>query len=184
MPHPLLANLAAVPGRPAHLLIPLVQYCDRGSLADAIRMKRFVNKATGAPNMKAILSVLLQVAQGMSYLASQGVIHADLKAANVLLKTAEGGQSLISVKIADFGLSRMMGEEATAQTQTLGTISYMPPELISSGRLGGSCVDVWSFGVLMWECLVSDFAYKGQPAATVFFNVVHEVSAAEYRQHS
>ena len=61
-----------MPVHPAHLPSPLSQYCDRGSLADAICMKRFLSKATGGPNMRAILSVLLQVAQGMFYLASQG----------------------------------------------------------------------------------------------------------------
>ena len=60
-----------------------------------------------------------------------------------------------------------------AQTQTIGTISYMPPELISSGQLSAAC-DVWSFGVIVWELFSSDFAYKGQPAATVFFSVVRE----------
>jgi serine/threonine protein kinase len=77
------------PTPPAPTLIEtwiIQELCDRGSLETAIAAGKFM-KADGTRDMPAILSVLRDVAAGMEYLASLGVVHADLKPANILLKS-------------------------------------------------------------------------------------------------
>ncbi len=71
------------------------------------------------------------------------------------------------LQLADFGLSRVLGDLAThVSTRTYGTISFMPPELIRDAKLS-KAADVYSYGILMWETYNSRTAYEGVPAATV-----------------
>ena len=84
----------------------------------------------------------------MDYLHTVGVVHGDLKGANVLLKSTATDPRGFMCKLADFGLSRVLDLDMThISTHTYGTISYMPPELLSQGKMTRAC-DVYSFGML------------------------------------
>lgn len=84
----------------------------------------------------------------MDYLHTVGVLHGDLKGANVLLKSTATDPRGFMCKLADFGLSRVLDLDMThISTHTYGTISYMPPELLSHGKMTRAC-DVYSFGML------------------------------------
>ncbi len=65
----------------------ILEYCDRGSLDEAVQTKCFVRKLDGQPNMGAIYRCLIDIAAGMEYLHHLGIVHGDLKSANVLLKS-------------------------------------------------------------------------------------------------
>jgi mitogen-activated protein kinase kinase kinase 11 len=107
-----------------------------------------------------ILRIARDVACGMSYLHSLSICHGDLKCENVLL--ARGGtpapaavqqvqQDAISAKVSDFGLSRAMGSAVShLSTNTVGTVTHMPPELLCSGQLRPAA-DVYSFGIMLWQ---------------------------------
>lgn len=84
----------------------------------------------------------------MDYLHTVGVLHGDLKGANVLLKSTATDPRGFMCKLADFGLSRVLDLDMThISTHTYGTISYMPPELLSQGKMTRAA-DVYSFGML------------------------------------
>lgn len=84
----------------------------------------------------------------MDYLHTVGVLHGDLKGANVLLKSTATDPRGFMCKLADFGLSRVLDLDMThISTHTYGTISYTPPELLSQGKMTRAC-DVYSFGML------------------------------------
>ena len=95
------------------------------------------------------LEISRQIAAGMAYLHSNGVVHRDLKRANVLL--TDGGVP----KVCDFGLacvSEDSGSQAISMTAARGTPTHMAPELIASGRVAVSNkVDVYSFGCMAWS---------------------------------
>lgn len=63
------------------------------------------------------------------------------------------------VQVADFGLSRVLSQEAIS-TGTFGTVTHMPPELLTTGRLSKS-VDVYAFGVLLWEMCTGKRPWAG-----------------------
>ncbi|HEX6701264.1 MAG TPA: serine/threonine-protein kinase [Gaiellaceae bacterium] len=98
---------------------------------------------------RSAVEAAAQVLEGLAHAHANGVVHRDVKPANVLLVDGEG----ISVRLLDFGLARM--EEAdtlTAVGDVPGTLAYIPPERLA-GRQAGPAGDVWAVGVLLWEAL-------------------------------
>ena len=96
------------------------------------------------------VEVATQVLDGLAHAHGRGVIHRDVKPANVLL--AEEGDGT-SVRILDFGLARFAeGETLTAAGDVPGTLAYIAPERLH-GEPAGAAGDVWSVGVLLYEAL-------------------------------
>ncbi|CAD7697973.1 unnamed protein product [Ostreobium quekettii] len=151
----------------------VLEYCDRGSLAKAVRKGLLSNHKTGKPRMDHVLLSALDVANAMNYLHSLGITHGDLKADNVLLKSANTDRRGFFCKVSDFGLSRFMGKNDYIQTFTYGTITHMPPELLKDGILTPS-VDVYSFGMLLWELLADLQPYSEKNHGEIILAVVNE----------
>jgi len=113
-----------------------------------------------------LLRVLRDVSAGLAHLHFHGVVHRDVKPANVLLRGDE------QVKLCDFGSSRDL-QMSVQQLSVAGTLDYMAPEVLKR-QASGRPVDVWSFGVLLFECVVGKVS---APAATIV-ELVEELSQA------
>ncbi|MFL5938377.1 MAG: serine/threonine-protein kinase [Gaiellaceae bacterium] len=97
------------------------------------------------------VEVAVQVLDGLAHAHDRGIVHRDVKPANVLL--ADDGDDEISVRILDFGLARFAeGETLTAAGDVPGTLAYIAPERLH-GEPAGPAGDVWSVGVLLYEAL-------------------------------
>jgi serine/threonine protein kinase len=75
------------------------------------------------------------------------------------------------MQVADFGLSRVLSQEAIS-TGTFGTVTHMPPELLTTGRLSKS-VDVYAFGVLLWEMCTGKRPWAGLMQMQVCTRTLH-----------
>ena len=113
----------------------LMELCPNGSLLSSIEKGVF-------RNMTALYQTAIEICAGMAYLHENALVHGDLNGNNVLLDGA------MVAKIADFGLTRKY--DGTARTQTYGTVSHMPPELLQNGLLS-QLGDVYAFGVILYE---------------------------------
>ncbi|KAK2079315.1 hypothetical protein QBZ16_003006 [Prototheca wickerhamii] len=145
--------LAAPAEGQAYEMWMVLEYCDKGSLETAIRRRRFLSPSTGRPLWRVALRVLCDVGRGMAYLHAHDIVHGDLKAANVLLKSGEGVNGAFVGKIADFGLSQMLGRGQTRLTKA---------------------TDAYSFGILAWEVATCSIAFAGMSAAQVSYAVLEE----------
>nr|XP_043636353.1 serine/threonine-protein kinase STY13-like [Erigeron canadensis]XP_043636354.1 serine/threonine-protein kinase STY13-like [Erigeron canadensis] len=118
---------------------------------------------------KIVVQLALDLARGLSYLHSQKIVHRDIKTENILLDTNG------TLKIADFGVSRVEAENPTEMTLTTGTIGYMAPEVIEGDAYDRKC-DVYSFAICLWEIYCCDMPYADFKSA--------ELSSAVVKQNS
>jgi len=117
------------------------RFVGNSNLADSI-------KAEGQLKLEAIVSTCDQVAGGLDALHQHGLVHRDVKPANIVLD--ESGTAFIT----DFGLAKdSQGSLLTRPGQALGSLDYMSPEQIRSEEVSAA-TDVYSLGCVIWECLV------------------------------
>ena len=136
------ASFPDPPGQP-YLVMELV---DGGTLTDA------VGRAPMSTHRTA--EVGTRLAQALAHVHAAGVVHRDVKPANVLL-TPDG-----DVKLADFGIALADGSRVTATRTVVGTAGYLAPEQIR-GADAGPCADVHALGLILLECLTARREYPG-----------------------
>ncbi|KAJ0022701.1 hypothetical protein NQD34_014835 [Periophthalmus magnuspinnatus] len=114
------------------------------------------------------------VTHGLRFLHAHGVLHLDIKPANLLLSQDD------VVKIADFGCSLKLesGSEATAVSPQLshvgGTFTHRAPELLK-GEPVSAKADVFSFAITLWQLLTRDQPYVGDRQYVIYAVVAHEM---------
>ncbi|MCE9562038.1 MAG: protein kinase [Planctomycetes bacterium] len=118
-----------------------LEYLAGGTLADKIRDGKRLEAREAA-------GVVEKIARGLQAAHGQGIIHRDIKPGNVLFD--EGGEP----KVADFGLAKRADSDLTRTGAIMGTPAYMAPEQADGHtREVGPAADVWSVGVILYECL-------------------------------
>ncbi|HWE43336.1 MAG TPA: serine/threonine-protein kinase, partial [Gemmatimonadaceae bacterium] len=105
--------------------------------------------------------MLIEAASALGWAAARGVVHRDVKPDNIMFD--EDG----SCVVADFGIARSASEsKLTATGMSVGTPRYMSPEQARSKPLDGRS-DIYSLGIVAWECLVGDTPFHGEDAFAV-----------------
>jgi tRNA A-37 threonylcarbamoyl transferase component Bud32 len=121
----------------------------------------------GAAPRELILEVVSQTAAALDYAHRKGIIHRDIKPANVMIH--EDG----SVKIADFGVAKILSEKLTQSGAMLGTPNYMSPEQIRGEALDGRS-DQFALATMTYELLTGEKPFAGDAIPTVLFKVVQQ----------
>ncbi|KAI1418387.1 cell division control protein [Hypoxylon sp. FL1857] len=138
----------------------ILEYCENGSLHS-------ICKAYGKFPENLVGVYMTQVLQGLQYLHDQGVIHRDIKGANIL--TTKDGK----VKLADFGVSTSTLAGPDKEAQVVGTPYWMAPEIIElSGATPAS--DIWSLGCTVIELLSGKPPYYHLQAMPALFAIVND----------
>ncbi|HVT71081.1 MAG TPA: serine/threonine-protein kinase, partial [Trebonia sp.] len=133
---------------PSHLVMELV---DGPSLAALL--------ADGPVGLAYTLSVLAQVGAGLAAAHAHDLVHRDIKPANLLISTSG------LVKITDFGIAYAAAAAPITRTgEVVGTCSYMAPERTRGGQVGPAA-DLYSLGIVAYECLTGERPFRGEPLA-------------------
>lgn len=120
----------------------------------------------GPLDARALLPIVEGIAAGLGAAHAHGVIHGDLKPANVSLE-ADG------VKLLDFGLSKVLGLERLTQTGDLnGTPAYMAPELLTGKGELDERIDTYAFGVILYQCLTGRPPFAGKIPGKLMMDIV------------
>jgi serine/threonine-protein kinase len=131
------------------------------TLKEALRQQKRLPLQEAIRLIAALLSAL-DCAHG------RGIVHGDVKPENILLemsRTQDNGE----LRLSDFGVARMTGEEQVTVGEMVGTPSVMAPEQVR-GEHGDARVDIWAAGVVFYEMLVGERPFKGSLPA-LFHNI-------------
>ncbi len=130
-------------------------------------LRDVINAESPLPPLRA-LEVIEPVLAALAAAHDAGLVHRDVKPENVLI--SDRGQ----IKVADFGLAKAISSQTSTATQgvLIGTVSYVPPELVLSGRADARS-DVYSTGVVLFELLTGLKPHTGDTPIQVAYAHVH-----------
>ncbi len=134
--------------------------------------------ATGPLDHNAAFKILQQTAAALDYAHQQGVVHRDIKPANIML------QNKVTVKVADFGIAKLMStENATVTGMLMGTPSYMSPEQIEARAVDGRS-DQFALAVLAYELLTGSRPFQADSMPTVAHLIVYGPRPSAHARNS
>jgi eukaryotic-like serine/threonine-protein kinase len=114
------------------------------------------------------IELAIQIAQGLVAAHEHGIIHREIKPANIIV-TNDG-----TVKIVDFGLAKLAGGTMLSRTgSTLGTTAYMSPEQARDERVDAKS-DIWSLGVLIYEMFTGRRPFESEQESAQLYSIMNE----------
>ncbi|KAL3538228.1 hypothetical protein ACH5RR_001594 [Cinchona calisaya] len=161
--HPNVLKFVAAYKQPPTFMI-ITEYVSGGSL------RSYLNKIERNRELLPLIKVIamaLDIARGMGYIHSQGIVHRDLKPDNILISND------FHLKVADFGLAC---EESQCRrlTDIAGTYRWMAPEMVKGKKSNNRKIDVYSFGLILWELVAGTVPFEDMTPEQVAFAVVNK----------
>ncbi|CAK5280497.1 unnamed protein product [Mycena citricolor] len=156
--HPNIVQYLGFEETPSNLSI-FLEYVPGGSIGSCLlRHGKFDEDVT-----KSFTS---QILAGLEYLHSQGILHRDLKSDNILVEMSG------VCKISDFGISKRTEDHNDAHTAMQGTVFWMAPEVINTGKKGYNFkIDIWSIGCVVLEMWAGQRPWTGDELVAVMFKL-------------
>ncbi|MFW6063011.1 MAG: Calx-beta domain-containing protein [Chloroflexota bacterium] len=152
----------------------VMEYVAGGSLAGYLQQLKW----SGQPfSLTEALTIVAQVAEGLSYAHHRGLVHRDIKPGNILLRRREGYAGAVEQAIiSDFGLAVQIqaGEgEDVATNPFMGSLPYMSPEQCSNQALDGRS-DIYSLGIMLYRLVTGQLPFKIEAPADVIKHLNEE----------
>ena len=135
-----------------------------------------VMRSEGALPVERVLRILNQLCNVLDYAHTEGVVHRDVKPANILIAEND------VVKVTDFGIAKVLSSSMTQTGKVLGTPRYMSPEQINGEQVDGRS-DVFSMGVIAYELLTGQNPFPGHNITSIVLKILNESPkpASEHR---
>ncbi|RDX82057.1 Serine/threonine-protein kinase STY8, partial [Mucuna pruriens] len=134
-------------------------------------LKQFLHKKDRTIDRRKRLIIAMDAAFGMEYLHGKNIVHFDLKCENLLVNMRDPQRPVC--KIGDLGLSKVK-QHTLVSGGVRGTLPWMAPELLSGkSNMVSDKIDVYSFGIVMWELLTGDEPYADMHCASIIGGIVN-----------
>jgi len=130
--------------------------------------------AVGALGPSRTIGILSQIASALDAAHARGLVHRDVKPANMLVEAARGLPGFERAYLSDFGISkRTTSREGLTRTgQFVGTVDYVAPEQITGEPVDGR-TDVYSLGCVLFECLCGRVPFPGETGVATIYSHLH-----------
>ncbi|HEV2494507.1 MAG TPA: protein kinase [Terriglobia bacterium] len=129
-------------------------------------LEKLLQEQTVLP-IETIIPIYQQVCSALDFAHQHKIVHRDIKPANIMI--LENG----TVKVADFGIAKMLMTGMTRAGQILGTPNYMSPEQVKGRGVDGRS-DIFALGVILYELITGEKPFAGQNVTTVIYKIMHE----------
>ncbi|KAL5699277.1 hypothetical protein ACHQM5_030205 [Ranunculus cassubicifolius] len=151
---------------PDRSLATVTEFMVNGSL------KQFLQKKDRTIDRRKRLLIAMDTAFGMEYLHGKNIVHFDLKCENLLVNMRDPHRPIC--KIGDLGLSKVK-QHTLVSGGVRGTLPWMAPELLSGkSNMVSEKIDVYSFGIVMWELLTGEEPYADMHCASIIGGIVND----------
>ncbi|XP_039051277.1 uncharacterized protein LOC120192598 isoform X1 [Hibiscus syriacus] len=135
-------------------------------------LKQFLRKKDRTIDRRKRLIIAMDAAFGMEYLHGKNIVHFDLKCENLLVNMRDPQRPVC--KIGDLGLSKVR-QHTLVSGGVRGTLPWMAPELLSGkSNMVSEKIDVYSFGIVMWELLTGEEPYADMHCASIIGGIVND----------
>ncbi len=127
-----------------------------------------------SPALRRQVEVLHEVALALDHIHRHGIIHRDLKPENVLVD-AEG-----RAHVSDFGIAKILGDESSVSSGSgllVGTPTYISPEQAVRPKTADHRTDIYSLGVMLYECLTGLLPFTGRSTVSLLMSVMSDAPA-------
>lgn len=137
-------------------------------LIEGITLKEYMQKRGGCLNWREALHFMTQIMQALRHAHSRGIVHRDIKPQNIMV-LRDG-----SVKVADFGIARIMDSQKTMTQEAFGSVHYVSPEQAKGAHVDARS-DIYSAGVVLYEMLTGCLPFDGDTAVAIAIQHINSV---------
>lgn len=139
-------------------------------------LDRFVAESGLLP-LDEVYQIVAEVAEALAYAHQQNIVHRDIKPGNIMYDQNRG-----QIKVADFGIARIVDDSKTKTGDMLGSPVYMSPEQLKGAKVTGAS-DIYSLGVTFYQLLTGALPFNGDSIANLAYQILNKkyVSVRELR---
>lgn len=154
----------------------VTKYMPEGSLRR--HLVKYPKGVPGGLPIKEVIHLFTQIAEAIDAIHKRGIIHRDLKPENVVLARRDG---MLDAYLMDFGIARVLADTQSFYTQNVtGTFRYMAPEVWDPGMKKSAAVDIYAFGVMLYEALEGRPPFDAEYPAIIQQHVSADIPQLEY----
>lgn len=140
-------------------------------LIEGITLKEYMEKRGGPLNWREAVHFMTQIMQALRHAHGRGIVHRDIKPQNIMV-LRDG-----SVKVADFGIARIMDSQKTVTKEAFGSVHYVSPEQAEGAQVDARS-DIYSAGVVLYEMLTGCLPFDGDTPLAI---ALQHISATAVR---